>query len=338
MQGQVFKIHSDFYYVHLLSTANEENLPKTFECKIREVLKKQDKKILVGDFVEFENGYITSILPRKNFIPRPAVANIDQVVIVSAVKEPELDFNQLNRYISFAEYYNIPIKLCFNKNDLSSDDKLIEKVFSIYEPLGYDIVFTSALEGFELDEFTEIMNGKLTVLCGQSGVGKTSLINSLNPEFDLRTKKVSEKTLRGTHTTRHSEIIKVADDVIIIDTPGFSNLKFDFLLPTEIAGLFKEFRPYLNSCKYQDCLHILEDGCTILDNIDKFAPERYESYLEFVNEAKEYKEKIKYQGTKTESRFKQTHNKTAVKISANKRQGSRRTLKQDMYKELNDDE
>ena len=148
-KGQVYKIHSDFYYL------NSKNGVQ--ECKVRDVLKKQDKKIYVGDFVEFENGYITKILERKNFIPRPAVANIDQVIIVSAVQEPELDFNQLNRYIAFAEYYNLDIKLCFNKNDLSSDDKLIEKVFSIYEPLGYDIVFTSALEGLEIDEFAKIM-------------------------------------------------------------------------------------------------------------------------------------------------------------------------------------
>lgn len=328
-KGQVYKIHSDFYYL------NSENGVQ--ECKVREVLKKQDKKIYVGDFVEFENGYITKILERKNFIPRPAVANIDQVIIVSAVQEPELDFNQLNRYIAFAEYYNLDIKLCFNKNDLSSDDKLIEKVFSIYEPLGYDIVFTSALEGLEIDEFAKIMENKISVLCGQSGVGKSSLINSLNPEFDLKTKSVSEKTLRGTHTTRHCEIMTLSDNVKIIDTPGFSNLKFDFLLPHDVYKLFREFRPYQNCCKYQDCLHIHEDGCKILENLENFDETRYASYVEFVQEAKEYKEKIKYQGNKTESRFKQTHNKTAVKISVNKRQGSRRTKKQDLYKEMEDE-
>lgn len=328
-KGQVYKIHSDFYYVNTDFGVQE--------CKVREVLKKQDRKIYVGDFVEFENGYITHILNRKNFIPRPAVANIDQVVIVSAVREPELDFQQLDRYIAFAEYYGLDIKLCFNKNDLSSDDRLIEKVFSIYEPLGYDIVFTSALEGLELDDFEDIMKGKISVLCGQSGVGKSSLINSLNPEFDLKTKSVSEKTSRGTHTTRHCEIMTISDDIKIIDTPGFSNLKFDFLLPHDVYKLFREFKEYQNVCKYQDCLHIHEDGCKILDNINDFAQSRYESYKEFVKEAKEYKEKIKYQGNKTESRYKQTHNKMAVKISVNKRQASRRTLKQDLYKEIEDE-
>ena len=329
MQGQVFKIHSDFYYVH------SEN--KEFECKIREVLKKQNQKTYVGDFVEFDNGHITKILERKNFIPRPSVANVDQVIIVSAVKEPELDFLQLDRYIAFAEYYGLEVKLCFNKNDLSSDDSLIEKVFSIYEPLGYDIVFTSALEGFEIDSFKELMENKISVLCGQSGVGKSSLINSLNPDFDLRTKSVSEKTQRGTHTTRHCEIMTISDTIRIIDTPGFSNLKFDFLLPIDVGKLFREFRPLLNTCKYQDCLHLHEDGCSILEKLDEISTSRYSSYTAFVEEAKEYKERIKYQGRKTESRYKQTHNKTAVKISANKRQGSRRTLKQDLYKELEDE-
>lgn len=327
--GQVFKIHSDFYYINIDGSI--------VESKIREVLKKQDKKILVGDYVEYENGYITQIVNRKNYIPRPSVANIDQVVIVSAVQEPELNFRQLDRYIAFAEYYGLDIKLCFNKNDLSQNDDLIEKVFSIYEPLGYDIIFTSALEGLGLDEFEELMSGKTSVLCGQSGVGKSSLINALNPDFDLRTKNVSEKTQRGTHTTRHCEIMQISDNIRIIDTPGFSNLKFDFLMPYDVDKLFKEFKPYQNTCKYQDCLHIHEDGCKILDDMDNFFTSRYESYLEFVNEAKEYKEKVKFQGKKTESRFKQTHNKTAVKISTNKRQGSRRTLKQGIYKDFDGD-
>lgn len=329
MIGQVFKIHSDFYYLNY-----EDDI---IECKIREVLKKQDKKIFVGDEVEFENGYITRILERKNYIPRPSVANIDQVIIVSAVQEPELNFRQLDRYIAFAEYYGLDIKLCFNKNDLSQNDDLIEKVFSIYEPLGYDIIFTSALEGLGLEEFRQLMDNKTSVLCGQSGVGKSSLINALNPEFELRTKTVSEKTQRGTHTTRHCEIMKVSESIRIIDTPGFSNLKFDFLMPYDVYKLFREFRPYRNTCKYQDCLHINEDGCKILEDLDEFFISRYESYLEFVNEAKEYKERVKFQGKKTESRFKETHNKTAVKISTNKRQGSRRTLKQGIYKELNDE-
>lgn len=326
--GQIFKIHSDFYYV--------ETNGETFECKLREVLKKQKQKVYVGDYVEFENGAIEKILPRKNFITRPTVANIDQVIIISAVKEPELSFLQLNRYIAFAKYHDLKTVLCFNKNDLSDDDTTIEKVFSIYEPLGFDILFTSALEGFGLDEFKDILQGKTSVLCGSSGVGKSSLINAVSG-INLRTKEVSEKTGRGTHTTRHSEIITIADDTRIVDTPGFSNLKFDFLLPNEVDTLFSEIYPHKKNCKFQDCLHINETDCAVKAHMGEIDMSRYESYIAFVEEAKEYKEKVKYQGVKTESSHKQTHSKTAVKISSRKREKSRNTLKQNIYKDVDNE-
>ena len=327
-KGQIFKIHSDFYYVQ-----SEE---QCFECKLREVIKKQKQKVFVGDYVEFENGAIIKILPRENYITRPTVANIDQVIIISAVKEPELSFLQLNRYIAFAKYHNLKTVLCFNKNDLSDDDKTIEKVFSIYEPLGFDILFTSALEGFGLDEFKDILQGKTSVLCGSSGVGKSSLINAVSG-INLRTKEVSEKTGRGTHTTRHSEIITIAEDTRIVDTPGFSNLKFDFLLPNEVDTLFSEIYPHKKNCKFQDCLHINETNCAVKAHLGEIDMSRYESYIAFVEEAKEYKEKVKYQGVKTESSHKQTHSKTAVKISSRKREKSRNTLKQNTYKDVDNE-
>ena len=328
-EGQIYKIHSDFYYI------NSDN--KIFECKLREVLKKTKQSVFVGDFVEFEDGAITKILPRKNYIPRPSVANIDRVIIISAVKEPDLSFSQLNRYISFAKYYGLEAVLCFNKNDLSYDDKLIEKVFSIYEPLGYDIVFTSALEGLGLEDFKEILSGKTSVLCGASGVGKSSLINAVTG-LNLRTKEVSEKTSRGTHTTRHCEIITLDKNTRIVDTPGFSNLKFDFILPHDVDKLFPEINKYREDCKFQDCLHINEAGCSVLEHINNIDETRYESYLEFVEEAKSYKEKIKYQGTKTETTHKKHNDNIAVKISSRKRQSARNTLKQNIYKDLEDEE
>lgn len=330
-KGQIYKIHSDFYYVSF----NNNN----YECKLREVLKKQKQTIVVGDYVEFENGAILSVLDKKNYIPRPNVANIDQIIIVSAVKEPELDFKQLNRYICFAKYYGIPAKLCFNKNDLSSDDSTIEKVFQIYEPLGYDIVFTSAKENDGIEEFKEILEGKISVLCGNSGVGKSSLINSINPRFNLRTKSVSEKTERGTHTTRHCEIIKLTENTKIVDTPGFSNLKFDFLMPAEVGNLFEEIKQYKEYCKFADCLHETETGCSVLENLDEIDISRYESYLAFVNEAKEYKERVKYTGTKRtrETNFKSKHDKIAVKISSKKRESARNTTKQIFNKSIDEE-
>lgn len=329
IKGQIFKIHSDFYYVNF----NNE----IFECKVREVLKKQKQKIYVGDFVEFENGAIEKILPRKNFITRPTVANVDRVIIISAVKEPELSFSQLNRYISFAKYHNLETVLCFNKNDLSEDDKTIEKVFSIYQPLGFDILFTSALEGYGMEEFKELLQGKTSVLCGASGVGKSSLINAVCPNLELRTKNVSEKTQRGTHTTRHCEIISINKDSRIVDTPGFSNLKFDFLLPNEVDLLFDEIAKYKPFCKFQDCLHLTETGCCVKEHLNEIDETRYQSYAEFVAEAMEYKERVKYRGTKTESSHKQQHNKTTVKISSRKRAGARNTQKQNIYKDIEDE-
>lgn len=330
VQGQIYKIHSDFYY----AASGEE----IFECKIREVLKKQKEKILVGDYVEFDNGHITKILPRKNYIKRPSVANIDQIIIVSALKEPDLDLHQLNRYIALAKYYKIPTVLCFNKEDLKWDKHIKSDIKKIYEKLGYKTVYTSATEHCGIKAFEKVLNGKISVLCGNSGVGKSSLINAINPDLKLRTKQVSEKTQRGTHTTRHCEIININKNSRIVDTPGFSNIKFDFILPADVDLLFDELAQYRDECKYSDCLHINEDGCNVLANIDKIDKTRYESYLAFVEEAKEYKEKIKYEGKKEEHSKKTVHNKTLAKISSRKRQSSRNTLKQNIYKEIENNE
>ena len=326
-KGQIFKIHSDFYYVN--------SGGESYECKLREILKKQKQKVYVGDFVEFENGAIENLLPRYNHIPRPSAANIDQVIIISAVKEPELSFSQLNRYIAFAKYHGIETVLCFNKNDLSNDDSTIEKVFSIYEPLGFDILFTSAIEGDGVDEFKELLKGKTSVLCGASGVGKSSLINAVSPAgINLRTKEVSKKTQRGIHTTRHCEIISIDADSRIVDTPGFSNLKFDFLLPGEVDSLFDEIYKYKNKCKFPDCLHLSESGCAVKAHLESIDETRYTSYKEFVEEAKDYKERVKYQGVKTETSHKKINNRTAAKISSRKRQRARNTVNQNIYKDV----
>src|SRR5574344_1233491 len=260
-EGQIFKIHSDFYYVTDGVT--------DFECKIREILKKRKEQIFVGDFVEFDNNVITSIMPRKNYIPRPSVANIDQIIITTAVKEPELDLIQLNRYISLAKYYKIPAILCFNKDDLKWEKTLKEKIKKIYEPLGYKIIFTSAIKKYGIKSFENILNEKTSVLCGNSGVGKSSLINAVNSSFNIRTQKVSEKTQRGCHTTRHCEIIKLNPTSRIVDTPGFSNVKFDFIMPNEVQLLFDEINALKGGCKYKDCLHINEKGCNVIKNLNK---------------------------------------------------------------------
>ena len=338
MKGQIFKIHSDFYYVN---TAKGD-----YECKIRDVLKKRKDTIVVGDFVELEQindnskqAFVSRVLPRESYIPRPKVANINQVIIVSAIKEPDLDFEQLNRYLSFCEYYGIHPVLCFNKNDLEGEEEIIAGIKRIYEPLKYPILFTSALEGNGIKEFEKILNGKITVLCGSSGVGKSSLINAVCPDLNLKTKQVSEKTERGTHTTRHCEIITLKKNSRIVDTPGFSQLRFDFLMPADVGVLFREIAQIQNKygqCKFSDCIHEHETGCKILEHPEMMDETRYNSYLQFVKEAKEYKKQVTYSGKKTESRFKTVHNKEITKISSKKRQISRRKNNQDIDKEIHE--
>lgn len=329
-EGQIYKIHSDFYYVY--------DGVNNFECKVREILKKRKERILVGDFVEFGSGVIEKLIPRKNFISRPSVANIDRIIIVSALKEPDLNFEQLNRYIALAKYHNIEAVLCFNKSDLKWDRHVKNKILDIYEPLGYEIVFTSATEHKGLKEFERLLKDRTSVLCGGSGAGKSSLVNALNPELNLRTKQVSEKIGRGTHTTRHCEIVKINETSRIVDTPGFSNVKFDFIMPQDVDLLFDDISRFSGGCKYSDCLHKNEDGCAVLANLDKIDLSRYESYLNFVNEAMEFKERVKYEGLKIEHTKKVVNNREVAKISSKKRRSARNTLKQQLYKELDADE
>ena len=338
MRGHIFKIHSDFYY-----TNTEKGV---FECKIREILKKQKEQIFVGDYVELEQinieskqAFIAKVLPRENFIPRPKVANINQVIIVSALKEPDLDFEQLNRYLCFCEYFKLSPVLCFNKNDLEGEEEIIAQIKAIYEPLEYKILFTSALEGNGIDEFRRLLASKTTVLCGSSGVGKSSLINAIRPDLNIKTKSVSEKTERGTHTTRHCEIIEIDNNsgAKIVDTPGFSQLKFDFLMTANVTELFREFvkiQEQYGDCKFSDCLHETEVGCVIKENIAEIAESRYQSYLQFVKESKEYKKQVTYSGKKVETKSKILHNRQFAKISSKKRVESRKKSNQNIDKEF----
>lgn len=332
MQGQIFKIFSDFYYVKTEDFG-------IIECKLREIIKKRAEDVIVGDFVELEaltpdkkQAFISSVLPRKNFLTRPKVANITQAVIVSSLKNPDLDFEQLNRYILLCEYHNIKPVLCFNKNDLTNDEAFIQKIKKIYEPIGYKVFFTSALLKQGTDFVEKILKNNVSILCGASGVGKSTMINLLsNGKFQIETKSVSEKTKRGVHTTRHCEIYQIAEDTSVVDTPGFSNAKFNFMLPQEIQKLFPEMQTD-RKCKFSNCLHINEHDCAILENIDKIDTTRYQSYIKFVEEAKEYKKKVTFEGTKSESFSKINNGRQMTKISDRKRALSRKVINQNLTK------
>ncbi len=325
MRAQVYKIHSDFYYVKPLDTEGE-----LIECKLREILKKQKIKIKTGDFVEVENNAIYNLLERKNTVDRPAVSNLDMVVVVSSLLEPEIDFIQLNRYLTFFKYHKIDVLLCFNKDDLMNEKELIEIkniIKNIYEPLGYKIIFTSALYNDGLEKFFNLIKNKTIAFSGLSGVGKSSILNALT-NGNIKTGNVSLKNKRGCHTTRHCEIIEFKGTKII-DTPGFSRLTFDFLLPKDLDILFDDIYHFAKNCKYQDCLHTNNDeDCNVIKNSDKINKERYESYLKFLQEAKEYKQKVTYESQKEEGTSKFFQEKTFAKISSKKRSYSRKKINQ----------
>ena len=216
MTGKIIKGIAGFYYVH-------DGKSDVFQCKAKGVFRNRKIKPLVGDDVEFEitdekdkEGNITEILPRKNSLIRPAVANIDQAIVVFALMDPEPNLNLLDRFLVMMETQQIPVTICFNKADLTKAGEE-EKYRAIYEPAGYDVIFISVYEKEGMDEIRKRIAGKTTVLAGPSGVGKSSLTNCLYPEAEMETGSVSEKIRRGRHTTRHSQLFFLGEKTFMMD-------------------------------------------------------------------------------------------------------------------------
>ena len=288
MQGKIIKGIAGFYYVHVVESG-------LYECKAKGVFRKEKIKPLVGDMVELDvldeatkKGNIVDILPRKNELIRPAVANIDQALVVFAVTKPKPHFNLLDRFLIMMESKDIPVILCFNKKDIATEPE-IQKLKDIYEACGYRIVFTSAIEEENINQLKELLGGKTTAIAGPSGVGKSSLINILQPDAKMETGSISEKIERGKHTTRHSELIWMEDDTYIMDTPGFSSLYTNDFEKEELKFYFTEFAPFEGQCRFQGCDHVHEPGCAVKDALEegKIHPVRYENYLEMYQALKE---------------------------------------------------
>ena len=285
MQGKIVKGIAGFYYVHVVESG-------VYECKAKGIFRKDKKKPLVGDDVEIEvlsevekTGSIINIFERKNELIRPAVANIDQALVVFAAAKPSPHFNLLDRFLVMMQTKEIPVILCFNKEDIASEEKLSE-LAEIYEKCGCQLIFVSAKEEKNMETLRRMLEGKTTAIAGPSGVGKSSIINLLNPKANMETGSISRKIERGKHTTRHSEIFYLGHQTFLFDTPGFSSLDVLSLEKEELELLFPEFAPYLGKCRFTGCSHISEPSCGVKEAVQngKISKNRYESYTAFYKE------------------------------------------------------
>ncbi len=287
MQGKIIKGIAGFYYV--------DSSDGIFECKAKGIFRNKDIKPLVGDNVVFEithegdkEGNITEILERENELIRPAVANIDQAMIVFALKAPNPNLNLLDKFLVGMEYQNIETIICFNKTDIGNKD-FADELATIYRNAGYKVIFTSATENEGVDEVKKVLKGKSTVFAGPSGVGKSSMLNAIKQDAVMETGDISEKIGRGKHTTRHSEIFKTDDDTYVFDTPGFGSLFIPGMTKEKLEDYFPEFSLYTNECRFIGCAHLNEPDCAVKKALEdgKISESRYESYKAFYNELKE---------------------------------------------------
>lgn len=288
MTGKIIKGIGGFYYV-----VCENGI--TYECKAKGVFRNRKIKPLVGDNVEIEIldeeknlGNIEDILPRFNWLNRPAVANVDQTVIIFAVSAPAPNFNLLDRFLINMEQHEVPTVICFNKVDLEGF-RQSEDICRSYTKSGYEVLFISAESGYGIDVLEAVIKEKTTVFAGPSGVGKSSTLNSLFPDANVQTGGLSEKIQRGKHTTRHSELMFVDDDTYIMDTPGFSSLYTEEIEAEDLKLYFPEIAAYTGTCKFNMCNHISEPGCLVKKAVSdgRISKMRYDDYVMIYNELKE---------------------------------------------------
>ena len=290
MQGKIVKGIAGFYYVHVVESG-------VYECKAKGIFRKDGVKPLVGDNVEIEildekdmEGNIMLILPRKNELIRPAVANIDQALVVFAVSKPKPHLNLLDRFLVMMESREVPVILCFNKTDIA-DDPDIAELKEIYEKCGYPLLFTSAKKEEHIQELKHVLQGKTTAIAGPSGVGKSSIINLLQSEVEMETGSISRKIERGRHTTRHSELLVLGDNSYIMDTPGFSSLYISDVDRESLKYCFPEFAPFEGKCRFNGCDHVHEPDCAVKQAVEQgvIHRSRYENYLAIYQEIQERK-------------------------------------------------
>lgn len=287
MEGIIFKALSGFYYVDCGG--------QTVTCRARGKFRHEKVSPLVGDRVEVSaqpdgTGTVNAILPRKNQFWRPAVANIDYLVVVASGATPVTDPFLIDRVVAVAERQGCESVICFNKWDLEQPQELYET----YQAAGFPTLRVSAETGEGLEELSALIAGKVCAFTGNSGVGKSSILNALEPSFGLQVGDVSEKLGRGRHTTRHVELFRLKNGAVAADTPGFASFEEEGpgCPPGELQYAFREFAPYLDKCQFLDCAHVKERGCAVLEALSqgKLARSRHDSYVRLYTQAKEVPE------------------------------------------------
>ena len=287
-QGKIVKGIAGFYYVYVAGSG-------LYECKAKGAFRKKKIKPLVGDDVQIDiiseeekTGNVEEICPRKNALVRPAVANVDQAMVIFAATSPKPNLNLLDRFLYMMEQQSVPAVICFNKCDLASEEELLVLRES-YQASGYPLLFISAAQEEGTVSVREQLSGKTTTVAGPSGVGKSTLINLLSPDIRMETGAISEKIQRGKHTTRHSELITLDDSTYIFDTPGFSSLSTDFFDLEQISEYLPEFADYAPYCRFTGCSHINEPDCKVKEALEegKISRSRYENYVQIYNELKD---------------------------------------------------
>ena len=292
MQGKIIKGIAGFYYVHVEACG-------IYECKAKGIFRNKKIKPLVGDNVlidvideDNKKGNISDILERKNELIRPASANIDQAMVIFAVKSPEPNYNLLDRFILMMDYQDVPTVVVFNKTDLV-EEKDIEELRKIYEKCGCKVI--SAYDNTGIDILIDTLKDKTTILAGPSGVGKSSLTNIILPdrkeEGEISKTGDVSRIGRGRHTTRHSEIFNVTGSTYICDTPGFTSLNLPELEKEQVRFYFNEFDEYEGTCRFNGCVHINEPDCAVKMAVEKgvISRRRYTSYVELYEEIKNQK-------------------------------------------------
>ena len=287
MQGKIIKGIAGFYYVWC-----EDD--KLYECKAKGIFRNQKIKPLVGDDVEIvvldeekKIGNVEKILPRTRELIRPAVANIDMALVIFAAAKPDPNFNLLDRFLCMMEYQKVPVTICFNKCDLVTEEQR-EVLRKIYKLAGYELLFTSAKTQENVEKLKSVLQGKMTAVAGPSGVGKSSLINDLQDAVQMQTGGISDKIERGKHTTRHSQIIPIAENTYIMDTPGFSSMDLPGFSKEDLWTCYPEFVRFEPECRFIGCSHIGEPDCGVKTALaeGKISQVRYDNYVQLYQEMK----------------------------------------------------